>query len=403
MKKSFLIIMLVSLFVLSACGKKDTVPIGNLNSTDSTKENQTENTETESSAETAVPDMEGALSTFQFAVNEQTYQLPVLLTDFLDKGWSVSEDEDTLVDAESTLENIILQYNDLSITCDIANFTTEVSNLKRCYISRVLFDMDANKGEDKIYLPGDIEIGKSTLVDVQSSYDEPRDQYEGKEYIIYTYEYGSDARATLTFLENSEELVTAELCDQNNPLSEDTEVESGDTDAVKAYIQPDELSSKPEDFIVSYDGDLYRLPAPVKAFLSNGWEIDEDSSDKELEANDYGYVTLNKDGQMIYTTVYNPELKKTLVENCFVTTLYSDLVTTKVPMKVLDGICLGMSKDDAKNAMADISFKKKKNKEDKTENWTIKTELGGYIKITIDQDLEIVSGIEAKIEEETSN
>ena len=398
MKKSFLIVMLVSLFVLSACGKKDTVPIGNLNRTDSTKENQTENTETESSAETTVPDMEGDLSTFQFAVNEQTYQLPVLLTDFLDKGWSVSEDEDTLVDAESTLENIILQYNDLSITCDITNFTTEVSNLRRCYVSRILFDMDANKGEDKIYLPSNIEIGKSTLVDVQSSYDEPRDQYEGKEYIIYTYEYGSDARATLTFLENSEELVTAELCDQNNPLSEDTEVESGDTDAVKAYTQPEELSSNPEAFVISYDGDLYRLPAPVKAFLSNGWEIDEDSSDKELEANDYGYVTLNKDGQMIYTTVYNPELKKVLVENCFVTTLYSDLVTTKVPMKVLDGICLGMSKDDAKNAMTDISFKKKKNKEDKTESWTIKTESGGYIKITIDQDLEIVSGIEAKIE-----
>ena len=48
-------------------------------------------------------------------------------------------------------------------------------------------------------LPGKITVGESTLDDVLDAYGDPDDQYEEKDWVYVTYEYGIYKKADLVF------------------------------------------------------------------------------------------------------------------------------------------------------------------------------------------------------------
>ena len=61
----------------------------------------------------------------------------------------------------------------------------------------------------------------------------------------------------------------------------------------------------------------------------------------------------------LYAVVNNYGEEATTVSNCFVTTLYGDLDTTKVAIVIAGGITLGMPEDDFLALAGDDEWEKK--------------------------------------------
>ena len=72
----------------------------------------------------------------------------------------------------------------------------------------------------QVTLPGEIVMGKSSLDDVLEAYGEAADQYEEKDTIFLTYEYGIYKKADLLFDAQEEILYKIEMKNFRNPSSE---------------------------------------------------------------------------------------------------------------------------------------------------------------------------------------
>ena len=57
-------------------------------------------------------------------------------------------------------------------------------------------------------------------------------------------------------------------------------------------------------------------------------------SDEAVKGLQYGYVTLEKNGERLFGNVRNDSEEAVTVENCFITALYGDMDTTRVPIAV---------------------------------------------------------------------
>ena len=86
------------------------------------------------------------------------------------------------------------------------------------------------------------------------------------------------------------------------------------------YNAPDQLGNELGSFNVELDGDLYHLPAPLTAFLDNGWEISQEGL-ADIEAYEFGYLSVDltrggKTFKMVQLGEINEGVKG--VENFFV-------------------------------------------------------------------------------------
>ena len=214
---------------------------------------------------------------------------------------------------------------------------------------------------------------------------------------MFTYEYGIQKKAMLTFQADTEILLEAELYNQTNPaereLYENASREK--TPEVEQYQAPAALSDDLMDFTVEYADSLYRLPAPVSAFTDNGWEIDWESSDEAVKSGKYGYVTLQRGTQSLYTVVCNYGEDVTAVNNCFVTGVHGDLAATKVPIRVAGGITLGMPKQDFLAAVEGMKWEESSGTQENSLSYLFYQEgsRDNYTEVILDQDLEMIREI----------
>ena len=173
---------------------------------------------------------------------------------------------------------------------------------------------------------------------------------------------------------------------------------------MRAYIAPETEGNQLQEFIVLYDGAYYKLPAPVSSFTANGWQINKEESDAAVKNGKYGYVTLEKAGQKLYAIVHNYGKDATTIRNCFVTTLYGDLDTTKVPITVAGGITLGMDEERFLSAAEGQTYEKTEDTDNKYDIYTFYAGEGhlDYTQVTIDQVLHLVRQIKVVHNQETA-
>ncbi len=145
-----------------------------------------------------------------------------------------------------------------------------------------------------------------------------------------TYRY--DSYQTWDFEVDGESGLVTEFEVENFVADDDANAEaaanvSGEpTEAVLAYVAPTEMSDDPMDYVFELAGDLYKMPAPVSAFIANGWTLKKEGGDAGIVAGyDYGYATLTKDGDDLAVSINNYDPNAQVIENCFVTdiTFYS--------------------------------------------------------------------------------
>lgn len=337
------------------------------------------------------------LSSFDFAVWGVSYRLPMAYEEFVEYGWSYDGDGQDMISGQSYLAGETFTMEDSSVTVDLMNPESQEQPVSQCYIAGLHVDAETEEGKGVyVNLPGNIVFQNAVADDVTAAYGAPKDRYEQEDHLFLTYEYGFNRTVQLGFSQETGLLVQLDLQNLKNP-SGDEELEhavSQETPEVEAYQMPEMPGTELGEFIVSYDGTLYRLPAPVSEFMAHGWEINEKESDEAVKGLQYGYVTLEKDGKRLFGNVRNDSEAAVKIKNCFITALYGDMDTTKVPITVAGNITLGTPKEEF--LAADLGkYKKTEDPETQTETYMFYSDGSeeNYTEITVDTVLDLVRGI----------
>lgn len=399
--KSLAVLMAAGVvWTLFACGdRRQEIPITTVSQ--STDDEDPQDTMDENLPGEDIPvyetELPKELESFAFAVWGETYQLPVDYETFLGYGWCYDGDDQEPVGAQSYLEGETFTSKGGSVTVDLMNPQASEQPVSQCYIAGFHVDAASKEGQ-AVYvdLPGGIVLQKSVTEDVTVAYGAPSDRYEQEQYLYLTYVFGLNRTVQLGFDNETGLLMQLNLQNLKNPAGDD-ELEhavKGKTPEVEAYQAPEAPGTALDQFIVSYDGTLYRLPVPVAELVEHGWEINEKQSDQAVKGLQYGYVTLEKNGQRMFGNVRNDSKEAVTVENCFVTSLYGDMDTTKIPIAVAGNITLGTPEEEFFSA--DLGeYEKTENDGGETVVYTFYEDetRENYTEITVDAALHLVRGI----------
>ena len=340
---------------------------------------------------------------FQIQINEEVYQFPMTYDDFVAKGWEYDpgqyeESPELKPNQYSTTETF--KKDGLQIYGIVANFGMNTETIEKCQVCGVKLDKFYfdKEGTSSVILPGGIERNVATVEDITAAYGDPSDIYEGELYTSLTYELDFYQEVELYVFKEENALLDIEI-ENMIPLEGATETDTDTAgvsdevpDVVKKYVAPTSLGSELEEFVVEYDGDLYKLPCPVSEFEKNGWKIVESDSESVVKGQGSGWVTLMKNNQQFRTIVNNYADNATTISNCFVSELEASEFETNMPMKLCNGLEYGMKKEEAIKIL-----KKEKNLEErKGSSYTEYTiplldSITDNVVVTIYDDKDIVS------------
>lgn len=337
---------------------------------------------------------------FEFSIGEDVWKLPQELSKWEEKGWSMEEkQEETMLDGETYIEGEILKKQGQEISVDFVNPEGEKKPLKECYVGGIF--LEYQKEGPYYQLPAGIMLGESSIIQVTEKFGTPTDEYEEKEDIYITYEYGKYKEVELVFHADDEVLYQVRMKNYREPENKEEQITDEIPEEVKEYQAPQEYKGDFQEYVVKYDNSFYQIPAPVLKFVENGWKISKEGSDHYVKAGRHGYVTLEKNEQSLYAVVKNYGEKTTDVQNTFVTNLSGDFDVTKVAIGVGDEIVLGMSAEEMKQQLEGSVYEKED--DEKGENYFIYSDESkkNFTRIFVDGNLQLVREIEVSNSPET--
>lgn len=320
------------------------------------------------SSGTASTELSDDIYSFQIQINGDVYQFPMTYEDFVARGWEY--DPGTYEEAPEFQPN---QYSvtetfkkdGLEIYGIVANFGMNTESIEKCQICGLKldkYDFD-EEGTSSVMLPGGIERTVSTIDDIIAAYGEPSDTYDGDLYTSLKYQLDFYQEVELFVFKEENALINIKI-ENLVPIEGATETETAEVsdevpDVVNKYVAPTSLGNDLEEFIVEYDGDLYKLPCPVSEFEKNGWKIIESDSESVVKGKSYGWVTIMKNNQQFRTIANNYADDATAISNCFISDLEASEYKADMPMKLCNGLEYGMKKEEAVKIL-----KKEKNLEE---------------------------------------
>lgn len=397
----WLTIAALGVSILGGCGKKkETEPIPITAVSQSMVDDDPDH-KIEEPDEMVSPEYEVELpenpDSFALALWDEVYSIPDRFEAFSAMGWEYQGDAEKVLGAQTYSAGEIFEREGNQVQVDLVNPDTVDCAVKDAQIGGITIDTASMQGQGiYVTLPGKVILQESLLTDVLNLYGEPMDRYEQETTVEFTYEFGLYQSMGLSFEKETGVLYCVKL--QNIMLSVDQEdlgeVSSEVTEEVRAYQTPTAESEKVEDYIVTYGGDLYQLPAPVSAFVEHGWKIDTRVSDPALAAGAYGSATLERDGVKIYGTIHNEGSAATTVENCFLTLLSGDLDAIRIPISIA-GITLGMPEEELLARMKEWPSESQNEEEKKQvvyRFYTDETRLN-YVEAQVDTTFMLVRGI----------
>lgn len=348
-----LLTAIISAIALSACGKPvETVaeptptPTVTAAPTEEATPTPTEApTETPTDAPTETPaatpvtgDLSADLYSFQFSLNGVEYTLPCAYSVFAENGWSLDGiDGETLEPDQYTFSDKMLN-GDMLVMASLVNTDSEVLPMEKCNVGKISVDSyQAEKGV-KLILPNNIAVG-SAYDDVIAAYGEPTDKSDLGPITGLTYKLDSYSSVVIEINTESKTVDSIEL---ENLIAKETSSatkSSGDVpDVVKNYTAPSSVGKSWDSFDLKYADAYYHLPAPVSSFIDNGWTMVSDGN-KMLAAQDSTVgVELRKDNQVLSASVRNYADTEQPITNCFLISLKSSELDTKVSIELPKGI-----------------------------------------------------------------
>lgn len=246
---------------------------------------------------------------------------------------------------------VTFNNGEASVYADMMNFGINEAAVSDCLVAGIKFDMswgDIDLTANPVKLPGGISMGVSNVDDIKAAYGEPSDTYDSDLYTKMTYQKDTYERVELYVYKETNTLLQADIRNFKEPEGFDKgSVSTEVPEIVTNYQTPAALGSDFMDPEVEFMGNLYRLPAPVSAFLDNGWEMKDVAEDAFVEGGGLEFIDMMKDNQTVSFSVYNLTENATSVENCFVTELdFGSYDPDVLALKLSENITLGADKSE---------------------------------------------------------
>ncbi len=296
---------------------------------------------------------------FTFILDGATYRLPCDLKDFTDNGWVLEEDADLeeKIPGDDDVEFYLEKKGDKQISVFFYNPTGNVKEAADCRIGAIEVEKRSNV---------EFEIAKgitlnSTVSDVKDAFGTP--DYEsdsGNDYTSISYyknhEDFSDFEVSF-FIYDADSTMTdySDITLTNYVITDDDKTETNtETPAYLAeYKAPTALGSDLKSGVFMLEGDLYRLPCPLSAFLDNGWTVA--SHDGDLAAGNKSFsIELKRNGKEFTLDILNMAEYQTTPENCAVFSLTVGAYS-KVDLELQNKVKIGMAKSSL-DALTDDSY-----------------------------------------------
>jgi len=278
---------------------------------------------TEPTSVAAPADLSDDLYSFSFSLNGEIFTLPFEFSELAERGWTGRNiDTETLNPNQFTSSSRINNGNQ-AMMISFINFTPNVLAFEDSTVGRIMFDeRDARSGAELI-LPGGITIG-SSMEDIIAAYGEPGDRRESS--LQYTLTYQLRIYQDIVLRVNRESGLLTEIRVTNfidRPQTADAPATTATADlnlpaSVLAYQAPTALGDDWQSFIVMLDGDLFQLPAPIDAFIANGWEFVDDPNEMIPAMTTDVRVRLRKGNQVMRVHARNYENTEQPLAHAFI-------------------------------------------------------------------------------------
>lgn len=320
-----------------------------------------EEPEDASSEEQALSD---DLYSFQMKIDGQLYQFPMSYDEFTALGWVYKGDEAEELRPNS-YDSVRFMWGEVTypgevrpkVSVPLFNLGLNTVGYSECSVGGINIGGLSDELDCRVELPNGIEFGVSTLDDIKAAYGTPSNEHEYESDVTLWYNFDSYCSWSFGVSGDSGVLDEVEVenlvADEESKTAQAASVSKEPTPEVLAYEAPTELGNDPLSFVAEIAGDLYQFPAPVAAFMENGWKLDERKSDNVIAGKSTGYAYLVKDNQGGKLLVRNYSADAAAVENCFVTqfsgTTDGSYVFSgaSVPVKIPSGVSTGMTRDEA--------------------------------------------------------
>lgn len=348
------ICLLLTTTFFAACGEvskpKETKNEQNVEETNKTKEDDSSSSKSDD------------LYSFEIILNGQAYTLPADYSEFEKNGWCLDslKSDKKIAPNQYTLSEV-MKNGKTQVYAKLLNNEKDELSLNQCKIGGVKLDSFDAKYGATLVLPKGISFD-STKDDVIKAYGNPTSSNERDTQTYMTYEVGAYQSVKITIDKQSDKVSSIDIenfvgksaSDSNKGNSSNAEV----PESVKSYKAPTELTDDILSFNAKYDGVLYNMPAPISELEKNGWTLQDAPKDDIPSRNFQSGIVLRKGNQTLRTSIYNNSDKATSAENCFVTEIICDEITTNVSLELPKGITVGSTKEAVEAAYAGIKVNK---------------------------------------------
>ena len=204
--------------------------------------------------------------------DKQALSFPMTVADLQSAGWEPDDSLATLVDSNQSNDSVPFLKDGCTVCFVLCNTNAARSPLSKCTVVGV--SGESMDGSHTFSLENGLTYQKSTRADIEKQYGKSRYSNRSDNALILTY-YNAESepfRLTLT----GGKLTQLEFAVK--PVLDATAPDTLSPQAA-AWEAPASLPGKIRSEIISVDGAIYRLPAPLNAFLQNGWQLSlQDSS-----------------------------------------------------------------------------------------------------------------------------
>ncbi len=284
------------------------------------------------------------LADFTFLLEDKVYQLPMEPAAFTNAGWEL--------DIQGAAKLGGLAYREVTAKKGEYHFRVELFNpsgnaqeLSRCVVSGVTADPEGCPWLAVSML----FTGKSKTSEVLDAFGMPQQRYDNDFASVLEYAFG-DNRVVFSTPENSGEYSYAHYVKM---YRRDIEPEKTETSTLRPaylddYVAPNALGDDLKTGFFELDGVVYAMPAPVSAYLENGWSIE--SGPGYVPAYGEASISLKQGNMSVNMKISNNSDLQVLPENCQVTML-SAYTSENVFVKLPNGLTSQSSAKEAEDAM----------------------------------------------------
>lgn len=280
------------------------------------------------------------------------YKLPCSFQLFKDNGWVISSrgvtENDMIVANGHQYFNVI--KNGSEVTFYAINMSGNAKSIKDCKIGRI--DVYRNDLVDV----GMFSIAKginldSTVDAITTAFGAANTTNKYDSYVNSAYSQNSNCSVDFsTYTDGTTKYNSISIRNYVSDESDVTETSTEVPEYLATYVVPTELGNDIMSGNIEVEGDVYCLPAPVSAFIDNGWSITQQSGG--IGSGNTDSIRLERNGKRLYLFIINYSFYQTTPENCAVYRI-SVNDNEKISLKLPGDISFNSTKADVEKYVSD--------------------------------------------------